>query len=401
MNILSFTTLFPSSINPLHGLFVKERVSAMSQKSDLRVIAPVPYFPDIPLLNSLAALKRYSAYSKVPYRENFAGLNIEHPRHKTFPKVLKSYDGDFIYQGARKIALELHSKYQFDVIDGHWAYPDGYAVMKLAQELKLPYTITIRGDDISIFADIPGRREKIITTLQNASQVIGVCKALCDRAIEIAGVENKCTVIGNGIDITRFQAMEREQARKQLGLPIDKKILLSVGHLCERKGFQILIDALKLLQDDGNTDIILAIVGGAGEEGDFLQTLEEKANQCLSGSVIFAGAKPPEELSDWYSAADVFCLASSREGWANVLMEALACGTPVVATNVWGTPEIVTHDALGFLTDRNEHDFATTIDKALKTDFNRQTLIDHVKTRTWDKVADEVLSCFKSILDKP
>lgn len=378
-------------------MFVKERVQAMAKKSDLHIIAPVPYFPDIPLLNKLDALKRYVAYTKVPISETFAGLEVKHPRYKTYPKILKTFDGDFIYQGARKIALELHAKYQFDLIDGHWAYPDGYAVMKIAQELGLPYTITIRGDDISIFADIPGRREKIITTLQNASQVIGVCKALCDRAIEVAGVEDKCTVIGNGIDITRFQAIDRQQARDQLGLPSDKKLILSVGHLCERKGFHIIIDALKKLQDSGRNDITLAIVGGAGEEGDFLNTLEDKASQCSPDSVLFTGAKPPADLPIWYSAANIFCLASSREGWANVLMEALACGTPVVATNIWGTPEIVTHDALGILTDRNAEDFAASIDKALSTDYDRQKLIDHVKTRTWDKVADEVLSCFEHI----
>jgi len=369
----------------------------MAQKSDLHVIAPVPYFPDIPLLNNLDALKRYTDYSKVPASETFAGLEVMHPRHKTFPKILKSFDGNFIFQGARKIARALHAKHQFDLIDGHWAYPDGYAVMKIAQDLDLPYTITIRGDDISTFADIPGRREKIIATLQNASQVIGVCKALCDRAIEVAGSDINCTVIGNGIDITRFKAMDCQQARDQLGLPIDKKLVLSVGHLCERKGFHILIDALKQLQDSGNNDIMLAIVGGAGEEGDFLNALEDKASRCLPGSVLLTGAKPPADLPIWYSAADIFCLASSREGWANVLMEALACGTPVVATNIWGTPEIVTNDALGILTDRNIGDFAMSIDKALRTEYDRQKLIDHVKTRTWDKVADEVLSCFDHI----
>lgn len=378
-------------------MFVKERVQAMAKKSDLHIIAPVPYFPDIPLLNKLDALKRYTAYAKVPTSETFAGLEVKHPKHKTFPKILKSYDGNFIYQSARKIALELHAKHQFDLIDGHWAYPDGYAVMKIAQELNLPYTITIRGDDISVFSDIPGRREKIITTLQNASKVIGVCKALCDRAIEVAGAGINCKVIGNGIDISRFQAIDRQQAIDQLNLAPDKKLVLSVGHLCERKGFHILIDALKKLQDSGRDDITLAIVGGAGEEGDFLNALEEKASRCLPGSVILTGAKPPTELALWYSAAKVFCLASSREGWANVLMESLACGTPVVATNIWGTPEILTQDFLGILTERDVDAFATAIDKALSINYDRQKLIDHVKTRTWDTVADEVLSCFDQI----
>lgn len=116
---------------------------------------------------------------------------------------------------------------------------------------------------------------------------------------------------------------------------------------------------------------------------------------------MLAGAKPHNQLYRWYSACDVFCLASSREGWANVLLEAMACGKPVVATRIWGTPEVVRNSSLGLLVERTPSDIARGLKKALNTTWNTAKILEYGKARTWDTVADEVRDFFETILSRP
>jgi len=396
VKLLSFTSLFPNDVHPLHGLFVRERVAAMKELMDLRVVAPVPYFPAIPGLDT-TPLSRYASYARVPKATTQGTLTIDYPRFITFPGLLKSYDGDFMYAGARRLVTKLFKSFRFQLIDAHWLFPDGYAAARLAADLRVPFAVTVRGDDISSFPQDPRKRPKLIATLAKADAVIGVCQALIDKAKELGAPPERCHVIPNGIDCETFRAVDRMEARQRLGLPESGRFLLSVGHLCERKGFHLLIEALQQLHLLGLTNLRLIIVGGPGAEGDFESELQRRARALPEGSVIFAGPRPHAELSDWYSAADLFCLASSREGWANVLMESLACGTPVVATNVWGTPEIISSDQVGLLTERSVPALTASIQAALQRQWSRQPLVAHVARRSWQRVARDVQDLYLQI----
>jgi len=207
VKLLSFTSLFPNDVHPLHGLFVRERVAAMKELMDLRVVAPVPYFPAIPGLDT-TPLSRYASYARVPKATTQGTLTIDYPRFITFPGLLKSYDGDFMYAGARRLVTKLFKSFRFQLIDAHWLFPDGYAAARLAADLRVPFAVTVRGDDISSFPQDPRKRPKLIATLAKADAVIGVCQALIDKAKELGAPPERCHVIPNGIDCETFRAVD-------------------------------------------------------------------------------------------------------------------------------------------------------------------------------------------------
>ena len=228
----------------------------------------------------------------------------------------------------------MRDGFDFDLIDAHYYYPDGVAAGFLAKWLGKPFVVTARGTDLSQIPQFAYPRRLILDTAARATASIGVCAALMDSLAELGADRQRLHVMRNGVDLERFQPVDRGEARRHLGLPIERRILLSVGLLIERKGHHLAIEALKHLPED-----VFLVIAGSGPEREKLGNL---ANECgVAARVQFAGQVPNDQLKWWYSAADALVLCSSREGWANVLLEAMACGTPAVATNIWGTPEVI------------------------------------------------------------
>jgi glycosyltransferase involved in cell wall biosynthesis len=224
-----------------------------------------------------------------------------------------------------------------------------------------------------------------------------VCAALKKAIVDLGISPEKITVIPNGVDIAKFYHFPKREARKRLGLPLEKKIVLSVGGLIPRKGFDLLIRAAKMLCDrTGYDELYIVIVG----EGPSRKQLEElKSSISMKGQVYLAGSIPHENLFLWYSAADLFCLASSREGWPNVLLETLACGTPVVAANIWGVPEVINADEVGIITERTKYAIADAISVALKKQWRRGALLEYARKHSWDRTAWAVHGVFEAVLD--
>jgi glycosyltransferase involved in cell wall biosynthesis len=201
-------------------------------------------------------------------------------------------------------------------------------------------------------------------------------------------------VIGNGIDPKRFHPIETTDARRELGLPVSGEIVVSVGALVPRKGFHFLVPAIAQIAPRF-PNVRLYILG----EGDYRSQLEALIPQHrVQDHVILVGAVPNEQLRFWFGAANVSCLASSREGWANVLQESLACGTPVVATRVWGAPEVISSPGLGLLVEQNTRDIASALELALTTKWDREAIAKHAAQRTWASVANEVEEFLFSII---
>jgi glycosyltransferase involved in cell wall biosynthesis len=390
LRILTFTSLFPNATAPADGIFVYQRVSHLADipGNEVRVVAPVPYFP------SWFRWSRWRNFGQVPTKEQIGNLKVYHPRYLLIPRLAMPLHGILMFLGCLLPARRLHRQFEFDCIDAHYVYPDGFAAMLLARCLRLPLIVSGRGTDITLFPSFCLIYPMIRSVLQYAIGTIGVCSALRDAMIRLGAPADKSEAIGNGIDLKRFTCVERGAARQQLGMPQNSRILVSVGALRPVKGQDRLILAVAELAPK-YPDLILYIVG-KGTFGAELQALIQRL--ALQNRVKLVGARPNDELKFWYSAADVSCLTSSREGWANVLLESLACGTPVVATRVWGTPEVITSTELGVLVDQSVDSIAAGIDLALAKNWNRANLIEHAAGRSWDVVAREVQNFFERVL---
>lgn len=386
---LLFSTLYPSSVRPVHGIFVENRLRELLKTGavETKVIAPVPWFP--------SAAKRFGEYGQfaaTPLFEKRNGIEVHHPRYFLPPKIGMNIAPYTIAAGALPTVKKLIAGgFDFDVIDAHYYYPDGVAAGIIAKKLGKPFVVTARGTDLNLIPQYPHPRSLIRKTAKQAYASIGVCKALMDSLADLGAEQSKLHVFRNGVDLSRFKPEDQQLARQRLGLPADRKILLSVGHLVERKGHDIAIRSLAALPDE-----VHLIVAGAGPERNPLESLAQSLQ--LADRVTFAGQVANEELRWWYSAADALVLCSSREGWANVLLESMACGTPVVASNIWGTPEVVSCDTAGrLMRERTPAALAEAVIDLFKRYPERAAVRQFAEQFSWDETSQAQKRLFESI----
>ncbi|RKY36126.1 MAG: glycosyltransferase family 4 protein [Candidatus Omnitrophota bacterium] len=390
MKVLIFTILFPNSQQPTFAAFIAERLVSLSKLCQVRVVAPVAYFPP------LKFFKRWYVFSQIREEEEYLGTKIYHPRYFTIPKIGLVFCGLFMFLSLFRKIIGIKKEFNFDLIDSHFVYPEGFVAVLIGKILHKPVTVTAHGSDINRYTKLPLIKKKIVWTLKNADKIIAVCQALKDKMVELGIASEKIKVISNGVDLEKFRLIDKCLVRRDLNLPENKKIVLSVGHLIECKGFHYLIDAVNRVRKV-EKDIFLVIVG----EGEYRGRLEKKIQQLdMMSYVKLIGAKPHIELFQWYSGADLFCLASSREGWATVFFESFACGLPVVATNVGGASEAICSQEYGFLVNSQDAgQLSEAIIKALSKEWDREKLIEYAKRNTWDKVVERSYAIFKSVVD--
>lgn len=386
LSILTATTLFPNAVQRAHGVFVETRLRHLVASGEVtaHVLAPIPWLP--PLVRYGA----YGALQSVPSQIERNGLVIEHPRYLVVPKFGMTLTPHTLYRAMRKrlVAL-LKAGHRFDLVDAHYFYPDGVAAVRLAREFNLPVTVTARGTDLSLIPQFPGPRKMILEAAANASAMITVCQALKDTLVEMGVAPDRVTVLRNGVDLELFRPVDRQAARKALGLT--RRTLASVGLLIDRKGHHHIIRALKQLPE---TDLLIA---GDGPDRRALERLAQE--EGVSDRVRFLGSVDQNRLREIYNAVDALVLASSREGWANVLLEAMACGTPVVASAVWGTPEVVARPEAGVLMPSLDPQGVAAGVTSLFAAYP-----DHAATRryaegfNWDATTQGQLTLFRAIL---
>jgi glycosyltransferase involved in cell wall biosynthesis len=212
-----------------------------------------------------------------------------------------------------------------------------------------------------------------------------VSDSLKRHAASLGVASAKIVVVGNGVDIDKFHRLNRQDARRKLGLSGDAPVLVSVGALVERKGFHRVIECLPALRRRF-PGLRYLVVGGAGPEGDWSARLRGcVVDLGLQDCVVFLGSLAPEELSVPLSAADVFVLATRNEGWANVFLEAMACGLPVVTTDVGGNAEVVATANLGTVVPFGQADqLARAIADALIRDWDRDAIVAYAESNNWD-----------------
>ncbi|MEW6589957.1 MAG: glycosyltransferase, partial [Pseudomonadota bacterium] len=312
IDLVVFSSLFPSTVRPGAGLFIRERMFRVAQHRPLAVVSPQPWFPGQGLIRRFRPGYRPPA----PALEIQQGIRVYHPRYLAVPGLFRRFDGRAMALASFFLLRRLQAQ-GARLIDAHFAYPDGEAAVRLGRWLDLPVTITLRGTEVP-HSNRPRLRKRIMRTLKAADRVFSVSDSLRRLALQLGVPDERTEVVGNGVDTVRFQLVDRAGARRKYDLPADAKILISVGGLVERKGMHRVIEVLPALLRQ-HPDLHYLIVGSGGPEGDMRAELDAQVAQLgLADRVHFLGALPPDELKWPLSAADVFVLATRNEGWANV-----------------------------------------------------------------------------------
>jgi glycosyltransferase involved in cell wall biosynthesis len=370
LRVLAITKIFPNAAEPTSAPFNRQQFAALARRCELEVMATLPWFPGAGLL------ARWSSAGKlagVPWRERIDGIAVTHPRTLFLPRVAHGAWGALY---AASIAPLLASyRGNVDVVLGSWAYPDGFAAVIAARLLGVPCVVKLHGSDINTIAKLPGPRRMTAWALPRAHRVVAVSRALADEVAALGVPREKITLVMNGVDAALFHPRDRATARAELGLPAGP-LALYVGNLKEEKGVIDLVAAWERVPHG-----TLAIVGdGPGRAA--------VANEA-GDRVKLVGRQPLAAIPTWMAACDVLVLPSHAEGTPNVVLEALACGRRVVATDVGGIPDLITRPELGTLVPaRDPAALGVALAHALTTPYDAAAVARFGARGGWQASAD-------------
>ena len=394
--LLVFSSLFPSPADPNAGVFIRERMFRVAQHLPIVVVSPKAWSP----FDWLIRLRKPRFRPVAPRVEVQQGITVYSPRFFSLPGVLKHWDSTFMALGSYFTVRKLQREFGFDIIDAHFGYPDGHAASVLAKWFNTPLTITLRGSE-KTYAETPSFRKRINQGLLTAAKVIGVSDSLRRLAVTLGTPEAKTMAIGNAVDSHRFQPVDRNEARRRFGLNEADPVIVSVGWLIERKGYHRVIEVMPdLIKQQPNLRYL--IVGGAtGADSMETQLKQQVADLGLQNHVHFLGPMKPDELKWPLSAADLFVLATRREGWANVFLEAMACGLPVVTTDVDGNPEVVCKPELGETVPFGDAPaLQAAIARSLDKTWDNAAIRRYAEENSWDNRIATLCTVFANIGDK-
>ncbi len=387
LRLLTFSTLYPNAARPNHGVFVENRLRHLvaSGEAASTVVAPVPYFP-----SRARVFGDWALNARAPAREERHGLIVHHPRFPVIPRLGMSAAPWLLYRAVLPFLRRLMEEGPgVDAIDAHYVYPDGVAAVWLGRQLGLPVVITARGTDVNFIPRHAVPRRLIQGALTEAAALVAVSAALKEAMVALGAAEPKVTVLRNGVDTRLFcPPADRPALRARLGL--NCPTLLSVGHLIERKGHDLVIRALAALP---GCELLIV---GEGPEKPRLEALI--AELGVGPRVHLLGARPHDQMAEFYGAADALILASSREGWANVLLEAMACGTPVVATDIWGNPEVVRTPEAGVIVPRTVDALAAGARDLLAAPPARAATREYAERFSWHETTAGQLAVFRKVV---
>jgi len=388
VKIATITHLFPNPVQPILGIFVLHRVKAMAAYlSSVEVIAPVGWLP-----YGISGRPK-----QVPKVRTEDGLLIHHPRFVS-PPILKPTESLFFLAGVFPTFTHRHLRVKFDVLETHFGYPDAPAIYALAQVFRLPFVVTVRGEDVYGHPRFPLRRIQIVKALKSASRIVCLSQVTYQCCVDLGVPPSKIVQIPNGVDSQVFRLVDREIARKILGLSHREQLILSAGWIIPRKGYHYIVQALPHLKKRFN-DIRYVIIGGDTTTGEYKRYLVALAKELgVEKHILFIDAIPQEQLALWINAADVFCFPSEKEGWGNVALEALCCGTPVIAHDVGGIRQMIMDGLNGFvLKSKSTEAWVDAITESLCRPWDRPKIRESVAHWRWEEVGRKVASLMQEV----
>ncbi|GGC09873.1 glycosyl transferase family 1 [Novosphingobium endophyticum] len=396
MRILSIATLFPNPAKPSFGVFVGNQMRAVAAggEVDLTMVSPIglPPWP-------LSTREPYVRLKDIPEVSDAVGIKVYYPRFTLIPMVGGDSNPGRIARAVLPLARCLHEVRPFDLVDAQFFFPDGPAAAIIARELGLPLTIKSRGADIHYW----GQREKALAQMKDAANqaagLLAVSQALREDMIAVGMPGEKIAVHYTGLDRERFHPIERGAARAlvsampNLGIWSQGPLIVTPGSLIPRKGQRLVIEALKYLPD------VRLALAGAGEDEAGLRALAGRLG--VADRVQFLGLVDHDILPHVLCAADVLVLPSASEGLANVWIEGLACGTPIVVPDIGGAAEVVKDATAGRLVARNPESIAGAVAELLAKPPSQADVAANVSRFSWGVNAQNIVHFWKSVLNVP
>ncbi|MES2098578.1 MAG: glycosyltransferase [Pseudomonadota bacterium] len=382
------TNLFGFPWDASRGVFNQQQFDRLAERVDLSVLVAVPW-PQ--------ALRRPGRYWTARREGRKRWAYVDYFVFWYVPGVAQALHSLFFFASLvlQRPALLFFTRWQ--ALLGSWGFPDAVATAAVGAMTRTPVLMKVHGTDVNDYLDVPGKRWQILAAARRCHAVMAPSMALRTRLIDAGVAGHSVHVVYNGVDATRFQPGDRRGARARLGLDAETQTLLFVGNLKVAKGCVELIEAFVTLAPTHPT-LGLAIVG----DGEARTTLARLAAEAgLTERVRFVGKADHAILPVWFAASDVLCLPSHNEGVPNVVLEAMACGVPVVATRVGGIPEVVPDYAGVLVPVRDNTSLVAALESALTRQWDRERISSHAHGFAWDANVDRVTALLAGAAGHP
>jgi teichuronic acid biosynthesis glycosyltransferase TuaC len=373
LRVTLVTPIFPIPAQPYRGHSEYEIVLALSKRADVNVICPFPRYPKWfqPTYDH-----RHPDLSYSP-----PGVSTRYFEYPALPGVTRSINGLVCARYLEPYFRECMP----DVACNFWLYPEGYATVAVAHKLGIPSVVGSIGSDLNRFVD-PASRWLTKLSMKRATFVVTKSEHLRQRAIQMGISPSKVRTIRNGCNPAVFRVGDRSVARAQLAIDEKAELVLFVGRLDTAKGIEELLEAFASLAVR-RPNLRLAFVGD-GPGGEHLRSKTKHLG--LENRIALNGACSSQGVAQWLAAANVLALPSYNEGYPNVVIEALSCGRPVIATNVGGILELVNEESGILITPRDSRALAGAIEKAMDRLWDEHFISEQFR-RSWDEAAEELL----------
>jgi teichuronic acid biosynthesis glycosyltransferase TuaC len=386
IRVLTLSTLFPDVNRPTFGPFVERQTLGLAAHPDvqLKIVSPrgLPPWP-------LSRLSRYAPLATVPDREIWKGIEVFRPAFLHIPGTQGRFDAGNLAKSLLPLLCSIRKDFPFDIIDAEFFFPDGPAAITLGKAFDVPVSIKARGADIQYWGAQGPTSAQVRDAGQSADGLLAVADALKGDMIKIGMPGDKIKVHYTGVDLSLFRAGERSAAKAELG--IAGPMVLSVGALIPRKRQSLTMRTVATMPG-----VQLAFIG----KGEDLVALRQEAQALgIADRVRFLGALPHADIARWLAAADVMCLPSSSEGLANAWVEALACGTPVVTTNVGGARELMDRPEAGRIVEPETEAIATAISELLAANYDPFAVRKTAERFTWEANRDALYAHLRGLVE--
>jgi glycosyltransferase involved in cell wall biosynthesis len=374
LKVTVVTSDFPIPAEPYRGHSEYQILLALSKQADVNVLCPFPRYP--------RWFQPGYDYREPDLSFSPPGVATRYFEYPALPGLTRCINGLVCANYLEPYFRENPP----DVACNFWLYPEGFATVAVARKLGIPAIVGSIGSDLN---RIPDPASKWLTRLamKRASFVLTKSEHLRQQAIRMGIEACKVRTVRNGCDPTVFRLADRGAVRAQLALDDDAELVLFVGRLDAKKGIVELLEAFVSLA--GPRPKLLLTYIGDGPGGEQLRC--KAKDFALQDRIILAGACPSQKVAQWLAAANVLALPSYNEGYPNVVIEALSCGRPVIATNVGGILELVNEQSGILVSPRDSRALATAIETALEREWDEH-LISEQFHRSWDEAAHEMLS---------